>query len=516
MDVLLINTPANANIPERQEPLGIMTLAEVLRKAGHRVMLWDIATEPRNVNRLLTLVAMSSFGAIGISSRTSSYPYARRLGELLRNEAGFKGLLISGGQHVTALPEECVRETADQNVVAAIGEAENLLPEALRAYDGTNGSLEAVKGLAFMDGERYVNTGFHALEVDIDKIPFPKRDNLNLQNYFFYNILSSRGCPYKCIYCQKNITRSLCRKRHPEDVADEIVSCYNIAPNKIFFFVDDFFTIDKKRVFEIFDMLDRKNIHIRWQALSRVNVVDKPLMRELKRLGCQAITYGTESCDPETLKIIRKGHTVKQIKTAVKAASAADVRVKANFMFGFPWDSEESLMRTVNTAAKLPVNGLYAFFNVTPFPGTQLWEILKNENLFAGGQNDWARYDPDREIHMMNENLSREYLDTFRYRAAVTIVRKKGFRELFTGRFLKTVVKRIFLLTTDRVFTAAWRDMMQTVFIERKRLGYTKGRVIRDLLFGLGRPKLARSTKDWNEIVKRNPPPRQNLPGAGQ
>jgi len=488
MNVLLINCPIDEDYPEFQEPLGIMFLGEMLRQAGHRVVLWDIATQPRHMKLLLDVVAAADFDVVGLSSRTSSYPYMGRLARALRREAGFKGMLIAGGQHVSALPEETLAEHEAEDLVVAVGEAERTMTEALAVWDSSVDSLRNVRGLAFLQDGQYVTTGARELERDIGVFPYPRRDNINADAYELFNIISSRGCPFRCTYCQKNISGGVLRKRPPEDVAEEIELCHRAAPGKEFFFVDDVFTIDRDRVFAIFDLLERKDIHIRWRALSRVNVADKAFMKELKRLGCRIITFGIESGDRETLERIRKGITPEQVVTAVNATAAAGIRVKANFMFGFPWDTPASLGRTLKLAARLPVNGEYAFYGLIPFPGTEIYETARRENLFLDKEPDWINYTPIGSVHIKTEHLPLEWYDDFRYRAAVTIMRRKFFREMLAGRFWKTLLARVTLLTTERIFTAAFRGLLQEVFVERKRLGYSRKRVIRDLLLGAKTP----------------------------
>ncbi len=377
LKVALINPPQHTRYP--QPPVGLALIAAIAEKAGHSVKLID--TNALNLSPEDTVALASGAEAAGITAMTPTIGPALEIARCLKQEN--PGLtIIMGGAHPTLLPQETLMASPAVDVIVR-GEGDDTIIELLRAIEEKR-NFEGVAGISFRSGEKIVHTPERTSAVDMDSLPFPAFHLLPWQKYRphpphgmampFAAIVTSRGCPYRCAYCSKPVFGSRFRAQSPARVVDEIIYLKEKFGVREIAFYDDTFTLDKKRAGDIAEMIIEKGLKIAWTCETRVNLVDKELLKTMKKSGCYAIAYGIESASPEIVKILQKDITIGQVESAVRATREAGIQVVGYFMLGSPGETPETIRQTIDFARKLRVD--FAQFSVTtPFPGTELYDI---------------------------------------------------------------------------------------------------------------------------------------------
>ena len=364
-------------------PLGLGYLAAVMEADGHEVAIIDLGLDPnapleRGVERVV------AFGPnlVGFTAMTNNYRSVEETVDLLRRRLQVP--VVVGGPHATLFPEIILSHPGIAYVVC--GEGEETLRELTRTIldAGPNPSrdrLQSVRGLAFkVNGRAVVNTPRPLIQ-DLDALPVPARHLFELERYPLYasdgermvTLLSTRGCPYNCSYCFKGIVGRTYRQRSPENVLAEIRHVMTEYGYRHFYFVDDLFTLDSRRLEAIAARIIDEKLDIRWQCLGRVDRVTPELLKLMHRAGCRELHFGIESGDEEILRHVGKGFTLDQVRAAVLWAAQAGMLVKGYFMLGLPGDTELTMAKTLRLASELELDE--AMFSLTtPFPGTRLWD----------------------------------------------------------------------------------------------------------------------------------------------
>jgi len=378
MKIMLINSAGKFSEYESiRAPLGIMYLGAVLENEGYNVRLLDSCKSITNGNPYNEVV-LENFrkfkpDVVGISALTPIYPLAKEIAANIKNIDDVP--ILIGGAHPSALPDETL---ADENVdIVVRGEGEATIVELIEKLENGK-SLEDVKGISFKNGGKIVHNPLRPLIKDLDSIPFPARHLLPMDDYKTMTMMTSRGCPYNCIYCFK-IDGPNFRARSPENVVSEIEEIIEKYGNRKIYFHDDLFTFNAQRVMDICALLIKRGVDAKFVCESRVNTVSKDMLKSLKEAGCVAIHFGVESGDQRILDLINKKITVQQARDAFKFTREVGLYAHGYFMIGFPWDTHESVRKTIKLANEIADTAQFAL--VTPYPGTKMWEIAKERGM---------------------------------------------------------------------------------------------------------------------------------------
>jgi anaerobic magnesium-protoporphyrin IX monomethyl ester cyclase len=365
--ILLINPPS----PERLGgPLvGLQYVASSLLARGFEVRVIDAAGRAFSPEPGWILSEAESFSpdVVGFALYTRWVRLAYQIVELFR---GRFPLLIAGGPHATACPEEVLRFGFD---VAVVGEAEQALTAVLDRVKGTGG--KDIRGGALA-----------ARVQNLDSVAFPHRSR-HLFNPGWYGmtewpaisdgIVSSRGCPARCTFCANHVTGREFRFRSVENVLREIAESHSLTGATFFPFWDDAINADPERLIGLCGAMERDlSFSVRWSATARVTEAQPPLLAAMKRAGCLQITFGVESGDDQTLRRIRKGIRKRNVTRALEAAKEAGLRTACNFMFGFPEESVAAIERTLRFMEEIaPLVDCFSPAGVLiPMPATPVYE----------------------------------------------------------------------------------------------------------------------------------------------
>ena len=276
---------------------------------------------------------------------------------------------------------------------------------------------DTIKGIAFRKEGKIQFTGSRDLIEDLDSLPVPARHLLSVSRYlalgFPVSIITSRGCPNKCIFCQgRRMVGYKVRYRSPGLIVDEIEEILSYGFTRINI-ADDLFTSSKKRVQAFCDELKRRNIKLSWSAFARVNTVDHDLLSIMRDAGCDAVSFGIESGNTQMLKRVRKGITLDQARNAVQVCKDTGMTAYASFMIGLPGESPQTIDETRAFADSLGID--YGFHLLAPFPGTTIREEQQNYDIeFL--TDDWDLYDANSPVvrtSSLSEQYTAEYMKRF-------------------------------------------------------------------------------------------------------
>lgn len=355
----------------------LLYLAPFLKEDGHDVTYLEGLFYP--LEKMIARINEIDPGIIGVTLTSVDWENSRwMLNELKKSFP--EVLIVAGGIHPTLWKERCFDECSGIDVIV-IGEGEYTMRE-LTACIEKGESLEEVEGLIFIKDGRLVDTGSRAITEDIDTLPFPSHELVDIPTYIpsptFYkslphaNIIGARGCPYECTFCH---TDRHVRMRSASNVAGEIELLYREHGVTDIAFWDDTFTLSKKRAMEFCrEMIDRE-IKVDWAVNARVDRIDRELLEEMKKAGCWRVLYGVESGVQKNLDTLKKGTTIQQIRKAVELTAEVGIEAYGTFMFGIPGETYEEGLKTIEFACSIPLD--YAVFvNLTPLPGTEVYEDL--------------------------------------------------------------------------------------------------------------------------------------------
>lgn len=434
MKVLLINPPwsikeqytkglyrAGALVP----PLGLAYIAAVLEANGYAVEILDCIAQQITQDSLGAEMESRKPDVVGITCLT---PMAlRSMGAAkIAKEAVPDSVVVMGGAHPSVLPAETLRNEFVDIVV--VGEGEYTMLELVRCIEA-KGDLKQVPGIVFQENGRLIETPSRPFN-DLDSLPFPARHLLPMKSYHptvanyrrlpCHTMITSRGCPFNCTYCSNSIFGRRYRASGPENVVKEMEHLISEHGAKEILFWDDVFTLNRRRTQRICELILERGLNIPWTCESRVDCVTEDLLTQMRKAGCWQIGYGVESGDQAVLDTIKKGITLEQVEKAFKWTKEAGINARAYLMIGLPGETKEQVLKTIDFTKRLSAD-IAQFCIATPYPGTELFEIAKNDGTLK--TVDWSRYllIPDEPVYV-TKDLSVEDLQ---------FLLKKAYKEFY-------------------------------------------------------------------------------------
>lgn len=403
MKVTLINVPfLDIYGPDRGAAhshffLGIGYIASVLKKAGHKVNILDPEAEGLSEGEFADRLKELSPDIVGITSLTPTFHSALKVARTVKKS--IPATVVLGGVHATALAETVLNQHPEFDLIV-YGEGEYTMLELCKSFkDSSRPDLSQIRGLVYRRDGHIVRTPPRELIEDLDRLPFPARELVNLDWYKpndfssrgkkSATIITSRGCPFHCIHCASYLTMGRRFRAHsPEYVVDEIELLVKRHRIQHIFLKDDEFTTSQKRAMEICRLILKRGLKFDWTCLSRVDTVSSQLFQAMRRAGCFTISFGVESGDDTILKNLKKSTDLNKAKKALGWANRAGIKTQCSFMLGNPGDTYETIEKTINFAIELkPIIAL--FYILTPYPGTEAY------NFYMRGKSqhpDWSSF----------------------------------------------------------------------------------------------------------------------------
>jgi anaerobic magnesium-protoporphyrin IX monomethyl ester cyclase len=371
---------------EAYPPMGIAYLGSYLKRRGYSVSLLD-ATFYVGYQRLADEFRKVSPDVVGISFTSPLESFAYRCATISK-ELFPKIPVIAGGPHASIFPESTLGNSFFDIVVA--GEGELAFEQVLKGIR----QKEDITSIPGVWVKNRVNKNFQEPPIvidDLDYIPFPKWDMFeNLSSYIKYNkntfpIMSGRGCPFRCSFCQPTIDRIFghrLRRRSPENVIEEIVALKRKGV-KSFVFTDDTFTISQKWTGRFCELMIANKINMQWSCNSRVDTLKEESLVEMKRAGLFKIAFGVESGSDRILnEVLSKGFLVDKIKEAFALCHKHKILANAFLMMGSPGETLVDIAKTVELVKEIKPNWI-ACTRTVLLPKTYLWDYALEKDLLS-------------------------------------------------------------------------------------------------------------------------------------
>jgi radical SAM superfamily enzyme YgiQ (UPF0313 family) len=409
MKILLINPPYE-NVVQWYPPdtnltidkfgtfpaLGLLYIAGYLEKySNHEVFVLDCPAENISYGALEEKLRQIRPDIVAVTSFTISLIDVVKTARLAKSIVP-KAHITLGGHHAMAFPEESVSLDCFDSVM--VGEGEKMFFELAAAIEKglpienifgvcTKKNIKERLNKTAPDG-RFLPTYpvTPAYIENIDELPFPSRKHISHLKFFnitgksnkLATLITSRGCPYKCAYCEMPYKQY--RPRSLESVADEIEECLHMGYEE-FHFYDDTFNITPERTIEFANIIKRRGLKFVWDFRGRVNTVTEESLKALKSVGLRLISFGVEAATNEGLEYINKALTVEKIKEVFAMCRKLKIETVANFIIGFPFEKNEAdINKNINFAVSL--DPTYIMFSVlTLNPHTRLYNEAIEKGL---------------------------------------------------------------------------------------------------------------------------------------
>ena len=416
-----------AAIANKMAPIGLLSIASHLERNGHDVFVHDclgpgaVAGTEKNIQMILG----HNPDMVGFSATTSGFIDAYDLAsgiKRIRNDV----TAVFGGVHISALGGVLLEDYENIDYLC-IGEGEDTM---LELADGKEPA--SITGLIWRDGDvSRVNQARNNIK-NLDDLPFPAYEKLkdfprgyNLPLFSYVKspgatMITSRGCPYQCSYCDRSVFRQGYRYNSAVYIYEHMKylrSRFGVRHINIY---DDLFTLDRKRIVELCRMLTSSPLGINYNCAVRVGYTDDDLLRMLKESGCLMVSVGIESADAEMLRRHKSGVKLEDVRETVERIKSFGLRVKGLFMMGLPGETEESIRKTSDFVISLGLDDMN-MSKFTPFPGAPIWKGIENEGTL---DNNWQLMNclnfvfvpegissKDRLDHLYNQHVKRFYSD---------------------------------------------------------------------------------------------------------
>jgi anaerobic magnesium-protoporphyrin IX monomethyl ester cyclase len=374
------------------ENLGLLMLAASLREAGHEIRLESTGLKDRPG---LDPTTIRGCDWVGLTATSSIFPNAVRILHQIRNlQPGLP--VIIGGAHASVATADALAAGFD---FAFIGESDATVLEFCTEL--AQGTPQRTRGIAYLDeNKQLVRTEPQPLIDDLDTLPFPARDLYDYAAFrarggWEFGMLSSRGCPFRCTFCQPtlNMIFGRMRKRGPESVAEEMAQLESAYAPPIVYFKDDTLSANGLKWFERFQQArDALGVTQQWKCNTRVDKVSPRILDAMQASGCVEAVFGVESGSQRILDFYEKDVSVDQTVRAFDWCHERGIRAGANVILGAPMETPEELEQTYELLTRIQPDHFWVFF-CTALPGKALTRYVIEHNL-------------------LNRNLGYHYYDT--------------------------------------------------------------------------------------------------------
>jgi anaerobic magnesium-protoporphyrin IX monomethyl ester cyclase len=343
-----------------------------------------------------------------------------------------KILTVLGGVHPTIMYEQILLNNKDVDIIC-LGESEITFTELIKNVDYKQ-DWSDIKGIAYLRDNKVINNEQRQLIQNLDEIPFPDYEDLNLKNYkgdFSWekgipraSILTSRGCPFSCIFCSSKEVFNTWRYRSATNVLQEI-EWYVERGFNCFSFVDDLFSFKRERIKTICKEIIDRRLNIKWFAQTRADCLDEEILALMKKSGCQLIQIGVESGSAKILKNLNKRESLDTLKKAFLLCKKANMKTQMMLMVGSPGETKETIEETKSFIKEVKADRVLVA-NLRIFPGTNLMQLAVEKSIF---HNDyWLK---NSSYFYYTGSMSIQEINKYHRQLIFYIARIKGLKGFF-------------------------------------------------------------------------------------
>lgn len=391
MKVLLIFPPKAFSTKELMPPLSLAYLAAVLERNDIDVAILDALVEANSWRELKRRLLRVKPDIVGVTSLTESRFESFKSAKIAK-ESLSDSIVVMGGPHVSSCAHDTLLNVPWVDVVVR-GEGEITFLELCKNLEHKIG-LENVQGLSYRnkDGEIVHNSPRHLIK-DLDTLPFPAFHLFPLERYDFkldvpgegklpaINVITSRGCPYGCVFCATSTMYGRrWRARTPSNVVKELIYLSEEYGIRAIFFCDDTFTMNKRRVERICDLMIDQGLGLKWRCEIRVDTVNKSLLKKMKDAGCYEVFYGVESGSQRVLdSVVNKKITIEQVRKVSRWLDDLGMLQNPSYIVSFPDETPEEARQTIELMQELGGKPSLSLLRI--YPGTRLEEIARQKGI---------------------------------------------------------------------------------------------------------------------------------------
>lgn len=424
-------------------PIGIETLAPILRQHGHEVRMFDTCHPRMKEAHIAQAVRDEKPDVISLSFlSTTAYPATSSMARRLKRAAAHTPIIV-GGVFATINATEILADSPDIDFVAR-GEGEELLPDFLKNLL----SPLNVGGLTWRSGSEIIENPPRPIIEDLDQFPYPDRTTLPI-DYIesmpldvpavlslerFCTMQTSRGCPHQCVYCGiPSLADRKWRHRSPEHVLGEMQQLNDEGYRSIYL-TDDQFLLNRTRIAAICQGIIDRKLEFNWGCEGRVDSVAIDQFPLMARARCNFLAFGVEAGSQKVLDRLNKKQTMEQVEKAVSEAKNCGIEtIHGFFLIGSPEETEKEILESFRFAARLKLD-TFGFNRLCAYRGTPLWRDYVQRGIIDD-KRDWKKWFKCSDID-----------PTILAGEVVNRARKKGYILLFARRIFLRPFQTIRLL----------------------------------------------------------------------
>jgi radical SAM superfamily enzyme YgiQ (UPF0313 family) len=398
---------------------GMACLATYIKDRGYDVCFLDPNLEGMSEAEYKEFLLLNKFDVIGIGSTTLQIDYALRCFKAIKNILP-RTITVLGGVHATLMPKETIMASADLDYLI-LGEGEKPFYSLLeKLLGGDTDAIRNISGVCYrLDSEVVLNMPKEDDFLAPEEIPIPYFDIFSMRKYVpqitfakdfpSYTVIASRGCPFKCAFCNASATvGKKVRLRQPESLLEEIRILKEKYEAKGIMFLDSTFTINKPWLAQFCHAYIQSGLNLPWAANSRADTIDRDLLVLMKEAGCWNIAFGIESANQKSLELIDKNTTVEQNTSAIQMALRIGFNVYTSYIICLPGEAEDDANNTIHYARSMG-NHMAMFYLPLPFPKTKLYQLCKDTGGLSEGAawSDYNAWDYSKPVYV-NPILGKE------------------------------------------------------------------------------------------------------------
>lgn len=427
-------------------PMILLYLGSIFPKNDFKVDLIDSSVD--QLDEATVLEKAKKFEPDLIFILTGLFTFRSDFGILKNLRKFFSGKIIAIGEAAPIFVKTFLADYPELDY-CILGEPELSAIQLIEYLDGKR-EISKVASLAYRQNSKLIMNQRGVFD-DVDKISFPDRSLIDNSKYHcvpflsgkFTDLLTSRGCPFNCKFCSSHVFWGRkYRFRSAENILAEIKECQEKYGIRNFFILDDLFIFDRERLAE----LNRKfkDLKIKWAIQTRVDLVDRDLLKEMAQAGCYYIHYGGESGSQRILDYYNKGIKVEQIRNAFRWTKEAGILACATFIIGNPEETKEDVEKTIELAKDLDLDFVH-FSPLIPHPASPFFEEYKKEGILK--HFDFSQYTKPNILFKPKYLTEKEIKDYLSKAYRVTLLSPRFIlrhlkRLVFKGDFL--AIKQIY------------------------------------------------------------------------
>jgi anaerobic magnesium-protoporphyrin IX monomethyl ester cyclase len=432
-------------VPAKLPPLGLAYVAAALENAGFQVKILDNYQLNKPIDYVKQEVKRLAPETVGITCSSVTYQRCVETAKAVK-EVLPSCKVVVGGWHPSYMPDSMLQHPEIDYVV--MGEGEHAMVElaTLITKGDVDRAIATIPGVACRCEGKTIKNAPKVIS-DLDQVPYPARhllpmyiydrkiDYLSVRPVDVVNVI--RGCPYDCGYCEtKKLWGQKCRAFSPPRVVEEIDYLVKNYGSKGIYFIGDNFTINKKQTVEICNLIKKYKLDIEWVCDTRVDLISRDLLREMKDAGCRSIFFGVQSGAPRILRKLNTNITLEQVVQAFRLCREEEIHIACSFMLGIPGEAINDMKTTYRFAKKLDPDWC-TFYVFIACPDSNLYEEVLQRGLYDHMEDFLAyvktedfNYESVLEIQrrfQMGFNLSRKRI--------LRKIRREGFLSVLRKSF---------------------------------------------------------------------------------